>query len=164
MNRDIEIVRASQEDTQIASSLMNDAAAWLKERGQELWFSEELAPERLKDAVDAGELHLVHMDGKPVGTVIFQLHDRIFWPDMPEGDAAYIHKLTMNREVAGRGLGIHVIAWARDRTRQMGLTYLRLDTEASRRRLCAYYEHAGFDRHSERQVGRHYVVRYEMRV
>ncbi|MGC9324879.1 MAG: GNAT family N-acetyltransferase [Desulfomonilia bacterium] len=164
MDRNIEIVQACPGDIETASSLMIDAAAWLKERGQELWFSEELAPERLKGAVDAGELHLVHMDGKPVGTAIFQLHDRIFWPDMPEGDAAYIHKLTMNREVAGRGLGIQVIAWARDRARQMGLTYLRLDTEASRWKLCDYYEHAGFARHSERQVGRHYVVRYEMRV
>jgi hypothetical protein len=44
------------------------------------------------------------------------------------------------------------------------MKFLRLDTEASRAKLCALYESEGFTRHSERQVGRHYVVRYEMRV
>ena len=161
---EIEIVRADRGDAGTASALMLDAAAWLKERGQELWFPEELRPETLEKVIDAGELHLVKERGRPVGTVIFQLHDRLFWPDMPEGDAAYIHKLTMTREVAGEGLGLQVIVWARDRARQMGLKYLRLDTEAARKNLCGYYETAGFTRHSERQVGRHYVVRFEMRI
>jgi len=164
VNREIEIVRATMEDAGLASSLMLDTASWLRDRGQELWFPEELAPERLQGAIDAGELHLVKMRGKPVGTVIFQLHDRLFWPDMPEGDAAYIHKLTLAGGAAGEGLGLQIIAWARDRARGMGLTYLRLDTEAARKNLCDYYEAAGFTRHSERQVGRHYVVRFEMRV
>lgn len=164
MNREIEIVRATREDAGLASSLMLDTASWLRDRGQELWFPEELAPERLHGALDAGELHLVKVWGKPVGTVIFQLHDRLFWPDMPEGDAAYIHKLTLTEGTSGRGLGREVIAWARERARGLGLTYLRLDTESARERLCAYYESAGFARHSQRQVGRHYVVRFEMRV
>lgn len=164
MTREIEIIRADRSDAGTASALMLDAASWLQERGQVLWFPEELKPETLEGVIDAGELHLVKVQGRAVGTVIFQLHDRLFWPDMPEGDAAYIHKLTMTREVAGKGIGLKVLAWARDRARRMGLTYLRLDTEAARKNLCDYYESAGFSRHSERQVGRHYVARFEMRV
>ena len=164
MTQEIEVIRADRGDAGTASTLMLDAASWLRKRGQELWFPEELGPETLEGTIDAGELHLVVMQGRPVGTVIFQLHDRLFWPDMPEGDAAYIHKLTMIRDVAGKGIGLKVLAWARDRARRMGLTYLRLDTEAARKNLCDYYESAGFTRHSERQVGRHYVARFEMRV
>jgi GNAT superfamily N-acetyltransferase len=66
--------------------------------------------------------------------------------------------------VAGGGLGAQIIAWAKEKARSMGMAYLRLDTEAARTKLCALYESAGFTRHSFRQVGRHYVIRYEMRV
>jgi GNAT superfamily N-acetyltransferase len=83
---------------------------------------------------------------------------------MPEGDAAYIHKITLKRSAAGRGLGRQIIDWAREKARKEGMKYLRLDTEARRAKLCELYESAGFTRHSERQVGRHYVARYEMRI
>lgn len=162
--REIEVVRAGPDDAGAASSIMCEAALRLKEQGQTLWFPEELTAQRLKGSIDAGELYLVMMQGQPVGTVIFQLHDRLYWPDMPEGDAAYIHKITLKSSAAGRGLGRRIIAWAGERAHKEGMKFLRLDTEASRAKLCALYESAGFTRHSERQVGRHYVVRYEMRV
>lgn len=141
---------------------MNEAALWLMERGETLWFPDELTTEKLMPSIDAGELYLVKVGGPAVGTVIFQLADRLYWPDMPEGESAYIHKLTRRRSVAGKNLGRLVIEWAREMARQAAMKYLRLDTEAERKRLCAFYESAGFTRHSERQVGRHYVVRYEM--
>ena len=164
MTQEIEVVRAGPGDALAASSIMREAADWLVERGETLWFPEELSPEKLKSSIDAAELYLVKVKGVAVGTVILQLSDRIYWPDMPEGDAAYIHKITLRRSAAGQDIGRQVIAWAMDMTRQAGMKYLRLDTEAARKRLCAFYESAGFIRHSERQVGRHYVVRYEMRV
>jgi GNAT superfamily N-acetyltransferase len=160
----IEIIQAGLNDAGLASSLMTEAAEWLSGKGETLWFPEELTPEKLLSAISAGELYLVMLQGKPVGTVLFQLSDRLFWPDMPEGDAAYVHKIILKRSVAGRGLGRQIIEWARDKARGMGMKYLRLDTEAAREKLCALYESAGFTRHSERQVGRHYVVRFEMKL
>ena len=131
MIQEVEVVRAGPADAGLASSIMNEAATWLTELGNTLWFLEELSPEKLNPSIDAGVLYLVKVKGVAVGTVIFQLSDRLYWPDM---------------------------------ARQAGMKYLRLDTEAARKRLCAFYESAGFIRHSERQVGRHYVVRYEMKV
>jgi GNAT superfamily N-acetyltransferase len=160
----IEIVKARPADTDKASAIMNEVAGWLAARGETLWFPEELTPERLLPSIEAEELHLVLMDGEPAGTVIFQLSDRIYWPDMPEGDAAYIHKVILKRSSAGSGISRQIIQWARDKAKDLGMKYLRLDTEAARPKLCALYESAGFTRHSERQVGRHYVVRYEMRL
>jgi ribosomal protein S18 acetylase RimI-like enzyme len=160
----LEIVKAGVEDAGAASSIMNDAARWLTARGDTLWFPEELSPQRLMPSISAGELFLVMRNGAAVGTVIFQLHDRLYWPDMPEGDSAYIHKITMDGSVRGCGFARQVIVWARQMAQRAGMKYLRLDTEVSRDRLCAFYESAGFVRHSERQVGRHLVARYEMRV
>jgi GNAT superfamily N-acetyltransferase len=164
MTQDIEIIQAGPADAGLASAIMQEAALWLKQQGQTLWFPEELTPEKLTGPIDAGELYLVMERDQPVGTVIFQLHDKIYWPDMPEGNAAYIHKIILRRSAAGKGLGTRIIAWARERARSIGKAYLRLDTEAAREKLCALYESAGFTRHSFRQVGRHYVIRYEMRV
>jgi GNAT superfamily N-acetyltransferase len=162
MSSEIEIVKALPVDADKASAIMNEAAGWLAGRGETLWFAEELTPERLMPSIHAGELYLVVMDGEPAGTVIFQLSDKIFWPDMPEGDSAYIHKVILKRSAAGRGIGRRIIEWARKKAKDLGMKFLRLDTEAARPKLCALYESAGFARHSERQVGRHYVVRYEM--
>ncbi|HVN71037.1 MAG TPA: hypothetical protein VMU10_03360, partial [Desulfomonilia bacterium] len=112
---EIEFIQARSDDANIASSIMQEAAAWLEGTGQTLWFPEELAPDRLKASIDAGELYLVMLDRLPVGTVIFQLTDTLYWPDMSEGDAAYIHKITLIRSVAGMGLGRKIIAWAREK-------------------------------------------------
>ena len=161
---DIEIVQAGPADAGLASSIMLEVAEWLKEQAQPLWFPEELMPEKLMGPIHAGELYLVMMRSRPVGTLIYQLHDKTYWPDMPEGDAAYIHKIILRRSVAGGGLGAQIIDWAKEKARKEGMAYLRLDTEAARAKLCALYESAGFSRHSFRQVGRHFVIRYEMRV
>ncbi|MCE5275520.1 MAG: GNAT family N-acetyltransferase [Deltaproteobacteria bacterium] len=162
--REIEIVRAGLEDAPTASAILTGAATWLTGRDETLWFPDELTPERFMAAIEAGELYLVKKDGAAVGTVILQDADNLYWPDMRSRDALYIHKLAFVDHVRGRGLGRKVIAWAKARACSAGMTYLRLDTEAARTRLCAFYESAGFHRHSERQVGRHYVARYEMRV
>ncbi len=160
----IEIIRARNIDASAASSIMQEAALRLKEQGQELWLQEELEPEHLIEPIAAGELYLVRKGGILVGTVLFQLEDPEYWPDMPPGEAAYVHKLILKTGVAGTGAGREVIAWARATALESGRTFLRLDCEACRDRLCAYYEAAGFVRHSERQVGRHRVARYEMRL
>ena len=158
----IEIVKAAQPDAVVASSVMIDAACRLKERGEALWKEEELTPEQLIDQIAAGRLYLIKKNGMTVGTVLFQWEDELYWPDMPGGDAAYIHKLVLIKDVAGSGIGKEVIAWARGMAVKAGRKYLRLDCEAHRSRLCAYYESAGFILHSKRQVGSQYLARYEM--
>lgn len=164
MERTIEIIQAREQDAATASSIMREAALWLEDSGRTLWFPEELSPESLKASIDAGELHLLVVDGQAAGTVIFQLEDRLFWPDMEGGDAAYIHKVVLRRSAAGKGLSGRIIQWAKEKAKAQGLAFLRLDTEAEREKLCSLYESAGFYRHSYRQVGRHYVVRYEMKL
>ena len=158
----IEIVQAAQKDAPAASSVLIDAASSLAERGEALWKKEELGPEQLLPEIESGRLYLIKIDDAIIGTVIFQWEDKLYWPYMPAGDAAYIHKLALVKSALRSGIGREVIAWARDRAEKAGMKYLRLDCEAHRSRLCAYYESAGFIRHSFRQVGQQYLARYEM--
>jgi GNAT superfamily N-acetyltransferase len=160
----IEIVCARACDTEDASSVMVDAALRLIDRGQRLWIPEDLAPEQIQPFIEAGQLYLIKKAGSTIGTMIFQLSDDVYWPDMTAEDSAYIHKLVLTQDVSGYGIGRKVIAWARDKALLCGRKYLRLDCEAHRVRLCAYYESVGFSLHSYRQVGRQFLARYEMKI
>jgi hypothetical protein len=51
-----------------------------------------------------------------------------------------------------------------ERTRALPRRYLRLDCEASRPRLRAFYESFGFRYHSDKHVGPYHVSRYEFDV
>jgi hypothetical protein len=67
--------------------------------------------------IHAGELYHVMMRSRPEGTVIFQFHDKTYWPDMPGHDAAYIHKIILRRSAAEQGLGAQIYAWAKENMR-----------------------------------------------
>lgn len=91
----------------------------------------------------------------------FQLEDPLFWPDVPQDESAYIHRLGVRRRVAGGVTSKALLEWAVKRTREIGRRYLRLDTDASRQKLRAVYEQFGFRHHSDRTVGPYDVARYE---
>lgn len=99
--------------------------------------------------------------GEPAGTIKYQLADMEFWPDVPENESAFIHRLAVRRRFAGGVVSASLLSWAIERTASLGRPYLRLDCGASRERLRAVYERFGFQHHSDRQVGPYFVARYE---
>jgi GNAT superfamily N-acetyltransferase len=94
----------------------------------------------------------------------FQLEDRLFWPDIPQTESAFVHRLAVRRRYKGRGVSTALLQWAVERARAVGKRHLRLDCDESRPKLRALYEGFGFQLHSFRQVGSYYVARYEYAV
>jgi GNAT superfamily N-acetyltransferase len=94
----------------------------------------------------------------------FQTEDPEFWPDHPEPFAAYVHRLSIRREFAGRNISHAMLSWEVEHARTRGKGYLRLDCEAGRPRLRALYENFGFIHHSDKQVGPYFVARYEYKI
>jgi GNAT superfamily N-acetyltransferase len=156
--------QAVAEDAKIVSSILCEAAAWLESRGTPMWRADELSASRIQEDVSGGFFFLAEQDGDPAGTVKFQLSDPEFWPDVPEDEAAFVHRLAVRRRFAGGAVSSALMAWAVQRTRASGRRFLRLDCEASRPRLRAVYESFGFRHHSDRQVGPYFVARYELKV
>jgi len=107
---------------------------------------------------------LAESDGEPAGTIKYQLEDKLFWPDVPQNDSAFIHRLAVRRRFAGGEVSSALLLWAIARTHALGRRYLRLNCVASRPRLQALYESIGFRFHSNRQVGTYYVSPYEFDV
>jgi GNAT superfamily N-acetyltransferase len=98
------------------------------------------------------------------GVVKFQLEDRQFWPDVPQSESAFVHRLVVRRQFADGGISSVLLSWAVERARSLHRGYLRLECEASRPKLGVVYERFGFVHHSDRQVGPHFLSRYEYRV
>jgi GNAT superfamily N-acetyltransferase len=157
----LSIRQATAQDIDLVAEILSEAARWLEERGIPMWRQDELLPSHIVADVDSGQFFLAECDGVPAGTIRFQLADKLFWPDVPQDDSAFIHRLAVRRLFAGGEVSSALLLWAIARTHTLGLRYLRLDCEASRARLRAVYERIGFQFHSNKQVGPYFVARYE---
>lgn len=149
-------------------AVLTDAASWLDQRGISMWREGELMPKRvladISGALEDGTFFVAECSGEIAGTLKFQLEDKQFWPDVPRGESAFVHRLAVRRRFAGGAVSTAMLRWACERARSLGRQFLRLDCEASRPRLRAVYERFGFRHHSDRQVGPYFVSRYEYRV
>ena len=157
----LSIRQATSQDIDAVAEILGEAARWLEEQGMPMWRQDELLPSHIVADVDSGQFFLAECDGVPAGTIRFQLADNLFWPDVPQDDSAFIHRLAVRRRFAGGEVSSALLLWAIAHTHTLGLRYVRLDCEASRARLRAVYERIGFRFHSNKQVGPYFVARYE---
>ena len=157
----IEVRRATVADIGTVSSILFEAANWLDERGLSMWRADELIPEGIATDVGSGLFFLAEHSGQPAGTMKFQLADSVVWPDVPEHESVFIHRLAVRRQFAGGDVSTALLQWAVEQAVSLGRRHLRLDCEASRPSLRAVYERFGFQHHSDRQVGPHLLARYE---
>ncbi len=155
------VKQAQPEQAVLVSSILKEAISWMDARGISLWRYDEAMQNLLQPDVEAGLFYLAWAQGQAVGTVKYQLEDELFWSDVPKGDSAFIHKLAVRRAYKSGVISNHLLKWAVEKSKSQGLRYLRLDCDAARPKLCAVYENFGFQKHSTRQVGSFYVVRFE---
>lgn len=163
MKAGLEIKTAEPQDLEELLRLLNEAADWLVSIGQPLWAMNELAPERIAREIEQGLFQVAMQDGAMAGAFLFQMEDPTAWPDMPLGEATYIHRFAVARAYGGSGLSNAMLEWSKKRTRELGRKYVRLDC-LPRPRLCAFYERNGFVEHSRSRNGVYDVVRYECAV
>jgi hypothetical protein len=156
--------QAAPHEAPVVNGILGEASSWLEERGIPMWKAEELSPERIVADVAAGLFFIGECGGEPACTFKFQLEDALFWPDIPQDQSAFLHRLALRRRYSGGRASAAVFRWAAGRARSLGRSHLRLDCEASRPRLRAIYERFGFVHHSDRQVGPYFVARYELDV
>jgi len=166
---EFQIREAEEADIDAVVAVLREAAEWLDGQGMPMWKADELTTESIAAGVRNKEVFVAvtgagERNEEIAGTLKFQMEDELFWPDVPLGEAAYVHRLAVRRAYAGRGVTGMMLRWAAERARGLGRAYLRLDCEAQRVKLRAMYEGFGFLYHSDQQVGPYYVARYEMRV
>jgi GNAT superfamily N-acetyltransferase len=161
---EISVEQVTATDTKTVSDILLEAAAWLRQRNMSMWLDNELVPEAI--AVDvANDLFFAgKCDGEVAGVIKFQLEDKKFWPDVLDGESAFIHRLVVRRRYAGGEVSSQLLRWAVDRARNLKRHFVRLDCEASRPKLRGVYERFGFRHHSDLSVPPYFVSRYEYEI
>jgi GNAT superfamily N-acetyltransferase len=159
---DLAIEQADVAQIETASSILIEASRWQASVGNPMWPEEMLMPDKLQHRAEAGELYLAYWDGEAVGVFLLQWEDTFFWPEIPTGESAFVHRLAVRRSVAGQGVADAMIAWATGRARDAGMRYLRLDCDAGRPRLCAFYERLGFVRQTDLVRSHWLSARYQL--
>jgi GNAT superfamily N-acetyltransferase len=157
----VQIRQAAPHEARVVEEILAEAARWVDALGVVMWEEGELDPQRIAADIAAGQFFIADIDGDAAGVIRFQLEDRLFWPDLPQHESAFVHRLAVRRRYKGQGVSDALLAWSVDRARALGKRHLRLDCDESRPKLRALYERFGFRFHSFRQVGAYYVARYE---
>jgi N-acetylglutamate synthase-like GNAT family acetyltransferase len=118
----LSIRQATPQDIDAVAEILGEAARWLEEQGMPMWHQDELLPSHIVADVDSGQFFLAECDGVPAGAIRFQLEDRLFWPDVPQHDSAFIHRLAVRRRFAGGEVSSALFLWAIARTHTLGLS------------------------------------------
>jgi GNAT superfamily N-acetyltransferase len=155
---------ARPDQTPIVASILTEAAQWLIDRGQPLWRLEKVTPEAISADVAAGLFYIAWRNGDAVGVMKLELEDGHFWPEMPPGEAVFLHRLAVRRAAAGGAVTPALFKYAFEHTRRLGRPFLRLDCVASRPSLRHVYERNGFVLHSEIDIKGKVSARYERSV
>jgi GNAT superfamily N-acetyltransferase len=153
---------STEGDLQRFSRVLLEVAVWLEAKGQPMWTADELAPAALLERYGREGMRLGLLSGEPAAAMVVQESDGLFWPDAPEGESLFVHKLAAVRRLKGRGVAAAMLDRAKARAREQGKSYLRLDCAADRPKLCRFYEGYGFRRVGRGMVGPYDTAFYEL--
>lgn len=141
----IRVDTATERDLDDFVEVLEEAASWLWEREILQWEpgTQRSQRERMAGWVRAGALLLIREEGHIRGGCIITPVAVDGW-EQDGAAAAYLYKLAVARDAAGRGLGDRLLdaaaAWARGE----GLSLLRLDCWDGNAVLRRFYSERGF--------------------
>jgi len=104
--------------------------------------------------IDAGELQVLEEAGSPVDLIVLR----------PDADAIFVENIAVDPQAQGKGHGRALLAFAEDEARRLGLTAIRLYTNAAMTENLAYYPRLGFRETDRREEDGYRRVFFEKRV
>ena len=158
------IRQAQLTEARVVAEVLSVAAASLVEKGYALWGMGEVNEAAVADHVRAGMYYIAFDDEGPIGVFRFQLEDRLFWPEVPDGSSAFIHKIAVYPHKQGRDIAQALLSHACELAHQHDRRFLRLDCINGRPKLRAIYERFGFRHHSMKDLGDQWFDRFELEV
>ncbi len=148
--------QASAEDQAEVHELILKTARWLHSKGSTQW-GKLLRGEddhNLDGAIARGEVVIFRTseDHRLAGAVILQQQpsawDSRLWgleeTDSEEGTSVYLHRLVVDRDNSGKGLGRELMQWIEQGIRFAGKDRIRLDCIAGNDKLSGFYKQCGY--------------------
>ncbi|MFC5405925.1 GNAT family N-acetyltransferase [Cohnella soli] len=146
------VIKAGPEHTQDVMQLLVSTAEWLLSRGSSQWNALLRGEDshNTPEAINRGEVYLFKEDNRTAGMVMLldspNAWDLDMWGDRTnDGAATYVHRLTVNRKFAGKGVGNRMMQWVEQNTPNLDRTVIRLDCLASNEVLNRFYANLGYE-------------------
>lgn len=153
----------TQGNTTNAVDIIREAASWLIDTGKAMWRLDDVTEAKILDRISPSNVYVGWIDEESAAAMVLLWKDPVFWPQVSD-DSGFIHRLSVRRKFAGTGIAREMVEWARQEARRRGKTYLRLECEAGRPKLCAFYEEMSFQRLDLRQVGPFDMAFYQVKL
>ncbi|MFD0617204.1 GNAT family N-acetyltransferase [Paenibacillus sp. GCM10027629] len=149
----IQAEQARPADSTSVTELLRQTASWLQSKGSTQW-SGLLTGEDVhgtSDAIARGDVFIFRdvEAGKLAGVVILLTTpspwDLELWDSVDDHNTAiYLHRLAINRDYAGTGLGEAMMRWAANGIHFEGKDRIRLDCIATNETLYQFYSSLGY--------------------
>ncbi len=126
-----------------AIQIMKEVASWGRNKGFRVWKDEWLTKEELLTSeVQPENFYIGKIDGKTACAFILQWSDAEYWNDTKK--AAYLHKLCVRREFAGKNISHVTIEAIKKICRENEIKFIRLDTALDEKVIRKLYLKQGF--------------------
>lgn len=139
--------RNDQPDTFL--NIVREVGQWLVDGGQTMWKIETLTAANLFDDYTTGNCYVMYAvddngPEKPAAAFMLQWKDPLYYADVPDNTAGFIHKLAIRREFAGQNLFQPILEFCQRVCLQRNIHEIQLETDATRPPLMRFYERYGF--------------------
>ena len=155
----LDVTLAGSADADVVAGILVAAAQDLIQRDQKLWAVDGVSANAIAADVSAGRYWLARDASDPVGVFRYETCDPIFWPEVTDGQSAFLHKVAVHPSARGRDMAQHRLAFACKLAKNKGLRDVRLDCISGRPKLRSVYERFGFRYHNPWRVGALHVDR-----
>lgn len=125
-------------------AILREVAHWLVDSQQVLWQPDTLTAENLINDYTRDNCYVMYADGVPAAAFILQWKSPLYFPDVPDNMAGFIHKLAIRRLFAGQNLFAPILTYCQQQCVAQGIPELQLETDADRPALMRFYERNGF--------------------
>src|SRR5215510_4616675 len=98
----VTVRQAKPDEARVVEDVLLEAAQWVDALGVVMWDEGELDSARIANEAAAGQFFIAEIDGDAAGVIRFQLDDQLFWPDLPQGESAFVHRLAVRRRYKGQ--------------------------------------------------------------
>lgn len=125
--------------------LRRDVAAWLKTQGQDQWARDFPDTETMvagfeRDLRDGTTWFALDDDDEVLaGVTINRRTNEGLWTADEQATALFVHRLTVTRQAAGRGVGAYLLDFASQQAQEADLPWVRLDAWTTNTDLHKYY-------------------------
>lgn len=136
-------------------TILREVGQWLVDNHQEMWQLDTITADNLIDEYTRGNCYVMYVGetpatgtpaaGAPAAAFILQWKDPLYYADVPDNTAGFIHKIAIRRPFSGQNLFAHILDFCRSECLAHHIHEIQLETDATRPSLLRFYERHGFE-------------------